>query len=77
MSVWWTVQRQWLWEESGKPPAPVNPIVWAVDNKVSISVMYVSVTDFTLADNYAHIMFCPLVDYVHDVVLTVIKEDQR
>ena len=53
MSSWRKVNDGWLWEESGKPPAPVHPVVWVIDDKTLVSGMYALVYRFSLADKYS------------------------
>ena len=76
MSVWWTIYKGWLWEESSKPPAPVNPIMWIVDDKLSVPGMHVFVSSFPFANKHTQ-MSCSLSESILDIVLTVIEEEQR
>ena len=51
--------------------------MWVVDHEVIISPMHVFEARISSANNYAHIVFRAFVDDVHQVILAVIKEDQR
>ena len=48
-----------------------------VDHEVFISPMHVFKARVSSANNYAHIVSRAFVDDVHQVILAIIKEDQR
>ena len=76
MSIRWTINKGWLWEESSKPPAPVNPVMWIVNDKMSVPGMHVFVSSFPFANKHTQIMPCSLVENILDIVLTVIEKEQ-